>query len=393
MERSIIHLNITDFAVAIETSLQPSLKGYPLIIAPLGAPRAVVYDMSDEAFKQGIRKGMPLARARRINRKIPILPPFFSRYETAMKALLKESSVFTPIVESGLADGHIFLDVTGSSRLFGPPADMAFKLKKTFQKTFSLTPVWSVAANKLVAKVAARAAKPTGEYIVPAGDERSFLAPQPLKLIPGFGKKDITLLNEFNLFKVKEARLLTKEQLEIPFDRKARQVYERLRGIDATPVTPSKENKGTFRADHDFPDSANKKQEVKQALYLLVEEAGRTFRKQSRECQCARIILSYSDGLQNEAAVRFKRRTCCDMLIFEQALPALYKAWRRRVCIRHMRLICDAAPAAGKQADLFGRPDKEDRQHSLTSAMDKIRQKFGNQALQTGLTLAGEKKP
>ena len=75
MSRSIIHLNIADFAVAVESNIQPSLKGYPLVIAPLGAPRAVVYDMSDEAYKEGIRKGMTLARAKRINKKIKILPP------------------------------------------------------------------------------------------------------------------------------------------------------------------------------------------------------------------------------------------------------------------------------------------------------------------------------
>ncbi len=86
MERSIIHLNIADFAVAVETNLQPSLKGYPLIIAPQGAPRAVVYDMSDEAYKEGIRKGMPLARATRLNKKIKILPPSFNRYELVMKS-------------------------------------------------------------------------------------------------------------------------------------------------------------------------------------------------------------------------------------------------------------------------------------------------------------------
>ena len=140
MSRSIIHLNIADFAVAVENNIQPSLRGYPLVIAPLGAPRAVVYDMSDEAYKEGVRKGMALARAKRINKKIKILPPRFNRYERAMKDLLKQTIAFTPLIESGTSDGHIFLDVTGSGRLFGPSVDVAFKLNKAFKKTFNLTP-------------------------------------------------------------------------------------------------------------------------------------------------------------------------------------------------------------------------------------------------------------
>ena len=170
MARSIIHLNIADFAVAVETNMQPSLRGYPLIIAPQGAPRAVVYDMSNEAYKEGIRKGMPLARAKRINRKIKILPPSFNRYESVMKDLLKKTLAYTPLIESGTVDGHIFLDVTGSGRLFGPSVDVAFKLKKAFIKAFNFDPIWSVATNKLVAKVATRIVKPVGEYIAILGN-------------------------------------------------------------------------------------------------------------------------------------------------------------------------------------------------------------------------------
>nr|NJM02963.1 hypothetical protein [Desulfobacula sp.] len=200
MERAVIHLNIADFAVAVETNRSPALRGRPLIIAPQGAPRAVVYDMSDQAYQEGIRKGMPLARARRLNRNIPVLAPGFNRYEQVMKDLLKESFAFTPLVEYGSFDGHLFLDVTSSGRLFGPSADVAFRLKKTFKTAFNLDPIWSVATSKLVAKVATRLVKPLGEYIVAPGDEEAFLAPLPLHLIPGLTTADLTRLKEFNLF-------------------------------------------------------------------------------------------------------------------------------------------------------------------------------------------------
>ncbi|MCG8636449.1 MAG: hypothetical protein MI863_21630, partial [Desulfobacterales bacterium] len=79
--RAIIHLNVADFAARVETCLEPSLRDYPLVIAPTGAPRAVVYDMNEQAFREGIRKGMALARAKRLNRGIRVLPPRFNRYE------------------------------------------------------------------------------------------------------------------------------------------------------------------------------------------------------------------------------------------------------------------------------------------------------------------------
>ncbi|MFH2059179.1 MAG: hypothetical protein ABIJ59_09785 [Pseudomonadota bacterium] len=390
MDRAIIHLNIADFAVAVETNIQPALKGYPVIIAPLGAPRAVVYDMSEQAFQQGIRKGMPLARAKRLNKKIHILPPCFNRYEMIMKDLLKESFIFTPKIESGRLDGHIFMDVTGSSRLFGPPVDMAFKLKKAFKKTFNLDPIWSVATNKLVAKVATRIVKPTGEYIVAPGDEQAFLAPLPLHLIPGLEQTDLTLLYEFNLFEVIQARALTLKQLQIPFDRRASMIYDRIRGIDPEPVNTFCEIDSSLQADHEFANDTNQVILLKKALYLLIENICKTLRNLNLQTDMAKIILSYSDGLQNNCRQKLALPTSCDMTLFKQCKGLLYKAWNRRVRIRHMRLICEKRPAQNIQTVLFTKKTKETRQINLVTTMDKIREKFGKNAVKTGLTMAQE---
>ncbi|MBU0986568.1 MAG: DNA polymerase IV, partial [Proteobacteria bacterium] len=64
-ERFIIHLNVADFAVAVERTLDYRLRNRPVIIAAQAAARAAVYDMSEEAFRCGVQKGMRLNRARR----------------------------------------------------------------------------------------------------------------------------------------------------------------------------------------------------------------------------------------------------------------------------------------------------------------------------------------
>ncbi len=387
MERAIIHLNIADFAAAVEINGQPALKDRPIVIAPLGAPRAVIHDMNEKAFCQGIRKGMPLARARRLNKKIHILPPNFNRYEKIMHDLLKESLAFTPQVESGQTDGHLFMDVTRSSRLFGPPVDMAFKLKKTFKKHFSLDPIWSLATSKLVAKVATRIVKPSGEYIVAPGDESAFLAPLPLDLIPGLSSPDIRLMHEFNLFAVSQARALTPEQLKIPFENRAETIYQRIRGVDPDPVTALNQTCTRLLADHEFSNDTNHFGMLKKKLYQLVEEICAALRKQSSQTPTAHLILSYSDGLQRDAQCRLKHPTACDMVLFKSCTNLLEKAWLRRVRIRHMRLICQRQQLCAAQGELFSRPSKSCRQTQLVNTMDRIREKFGGSAIRTGLTL------
>ncbi len=388
MERAVIHLNIADFAVAVETNLAPSLKGHPLIIAPEGVPRAVVYDMSDEAYKEGIRKGMPLSRAKRLGKKIPVLAPSFNRYELAMKALLRETLAVTPLIEYGQTDGHIFMDVTASKRLFGPPVDVAFRLKKTFKQAFNLDPVWSVATSKLVAKVATRLVKPLGEYIVAPGDEEAFLAPLPLYLIPGLEKTDLKRLKEFNLFSVSEARGLTLGQLKIPFLEKAPLIYDRIRGIDPTPVRAFCETASTLSADHEFADDTNHAASLRKALYRMTEQICKALRHRNLHGAAAKLILSYSDGLQNTSTSRVFPSTSNDMALFKICRLLLDKAWTRRVRVRHMRLVCEKLCPPLLQAELFASQTKETKQAALIQAMDKIRSRFGQAAIQAGLTLA-----
>jgi len=387
MNRSIIHLNIADFAVAVETSIQPSLKGCPVVIAPLGVTRSLVYDMSDKAYQDGIRKKMPLSRAKQINKKIKILAPNFNRYELVMKNLLKEALAYTPLIESGMSDGHIFLDVTGSKRLLGPPADIAFKLKKVFNKKFNLDPVWSVAANKMVAKVATRVVKPAGEYIVSQGDEKAFLAPLPIHLIPGLMKTDLTQLKEFNLFYVFQARALSLEHLRVLFPNRAALIYERFRGIDPSFVTGVRENKSTILADHEFADDTNNEILLKKALYLMVEKICLALRNRNLHVAATKIILSYSDGLQSISKLKLIASTSNDMTMFKKAVHLLYKAWTRRIRIRHMRLICEKLSPLQIQTEFFTHNTKERKQMDLISTIDKIRTKFGKNAIKTGLTI------
>ncbi len=190
-ERSIIHIDVAHFAVAVERALDARLRNRPVLIAPAGAARTPVYDMSQEAFASGIRKGMPLASALKRCRDCRVLPLYPARYERAMQTISQYARTYTPVIEPGKGDGHLFLDVTGTSRLFGPPPDVAWRLEKQVNKDFGLAPSWSVAANKLVAKVATRLVKPVGEYIVCPGEEAPFLAPLPLGILPGIERTDL----------------------------------------------------------------------------------------------------------------------------------------------------------------------------------------------------------
>ena len=388
-ERSIIHLNIADFAVAVERAVACRLGDRPVIIAPEGAARAAVYDMSEEAYRSGIRKGMALRRATRLCKDARILPPHPDRYEHTMRALLKQALPYSPLIENGETDGHLFVDVTGTARLFGPPMDVAWRLRRQVKTDLGLDPIWSVASNKLVAKVATRLVKPDGEYIVGAGEEEALLAPLPISLVPGIERNDLLRLQEFNLSRVSHLTALNLAQLQIPFGARARFLYETARGIDPSPVLPVGQKPPKIIADHEFGNDTNDKSTLESALYRLVEQAGDQLRRRRRAARRVAVILDYSDGMRCARQLVAKPASANDLTLFELARRTLRLAWIRRIRIRHLRLVCDRLIFPPAQLQLFADDRKQTEQRdNIVSAIDRIRNRFGHDAVQAGRTLA-----
>jgi DNA polymerase-4 len=387
-ERSIIHLNVADFAVAVERGVDRRLQKCPVIIAPEGAVRATVYDMSDEAYQSGVRKGMALRRALRYCHDAAVLPPHTDRYERAMAKLLKCALPFSPRIEMTDHKGHLFIDATGTGKLFGPPPDLAVRIRECIRTDLGFDPIWSVASNKLLAKVASRMVKPTGEYIVKAGDEVAFLKPLPIHLVPGIEQDDLKRLWEFNLTRVGQVSRLSLEQLEVVFGGRSLGLYEAVRGIDPSPVFPVGWNRPIVSTAHAFGNDTNDVAVLESALYRLIEKAGAKLRKRRLAARRIGIFLDYSDGGRIARQAAIKPATATDGHLFTAATLALKRAWTRRIRIRNLRLVCDRLTFPPAQRALFAEDEKSHRvRDNLVAALDAIRHRFGSDAIHVGRTL------
>ncbi|MFH2100167.1 MAG: hypothetical protein ABIJ95_11690 [Pseudomonadota bacterium] len=386
MERSIIHLNVADFAVAVERACQPRLRGLPVIVASSGAARASVYDMSDEAFSAGVRKGMPLFQARRACPDAALVEPRPGAYVRAMEDLSAPGLSFSPLLESGQGDGHLFVDVTGTSRLHGPAVDVAWRLGKHAKNLLGLSPAWSVAPNKLVAKAATRVVKPRGECIVGAGEEESFLAPLALFLVPGLEAPDLAALHRFNLSTAGEAAAWTPDQLWVPFGNRAFFLHDAVRGRDASPVLPPGARPPAVAEAREFSPDTNDREVLEGALYALCEQAGARLRAMGRASGGARLSLEYADAVRTPRQAGIKPASACDPILFAAASRALAAAWTRRVRVRKMTLVLDRLDFFPAQMELFPDPGAL-RMERLCAVLDRVRERFGPRALQNGRTL------
>ncbi len=389
--RSVVHLNVANFAVAVERGVDCRLRDWPVIVAPEGAARAVVYDMSEEAYQAGIRKGMALRRARRRCRDARLLAPHFDRYERAMRALQARALPLTPQVEVVDEAGHLFLDLSGTSRLHGPPRDVAWRLRRQIRDDLGLDPIWSLAPNKLVAKVATRLVKPDGEYLVEPGEERRFLAPVPVHLLPGLERDQLALLRELNLMRAADVARLPLGRLEEAFGADAGLLHDTVRGVDPSPVLPAGRRQGRLWLDHEFGEDQHHPDVVEAALFSLVERAGRRLRQRRLGARRVGLQLDYSDGLRSLGSASRREATANDFALGGLARAALGRAWTRRVRLRHLRLVCDRLAAPSAQLSLLpGEQGQDRRQEQVVGALDSIRQRFGVDAIRVGRTLASD---
>lgn len=387
-ERSIIHLNVADFAVAVERIVDCRLRRRPVIIAPRRAPRAAVYDMSEEAYQSGVRKGMILKQALRHCRNAFVLPPRLERYEQAMESLLKYTLPYSPLIEMTDHNGHLFMDVTGTGRLFGPPPDIAWRIRTLVRKSVGLDPVWAVAPNKLVAKVATRIVKPSGEYIVKTGDEASFLSPLPAGLIPGIRPEDLKRLREFNILRAGQVAALSLDQLDIISGKRGLFLYEAVRGIDRSPVTPVGHHQPKIMHHLSFNGDTNDAREVALGLHGLVEQAGADLRKLHWAARRIGIILDYTDGLRSGRRAAIHPPAADNFRLLNAAKTALDRAWQRRVRLRRLGLLCDRLVQAPAQHMLFeAERNRENKQQQLCATLDAVRFRFGSGKIQTGSAL------
>src|SRR5262245_59534741 len=193
---------------------------------------------SYEARAQGLRSAMPSMRARRICPQAIFVPPDFESYRAYSNGFREILLSFTPTVEPISLD-EAFLDVGGAVGLFGPPAEIAERIRARVAADLSLTASVGVAPTKLLAKLASTRAKPNGTLVVPATGVDDFLRPLPADALWGIGDKTAETLGRLGIRTAGELADTPPVILERVFgERQAGALQSLARGRDDRAVVP-----------------------------------------------------------------------------------------------------------------------------------------------------------
>lgn len=385
-ERDILHLTIPAFAVALARVVDPGLRQRPVAVAPGTSGRSLLQCVSHEASKEGIQNGMTVRQARHFCPALIVLPPDPQLLNRGQRALLQLVSSYSPIIEPHNG-GRLFLDLTGSRRLFGPGRDVATRLEKEIGKSLRLNGTVGVAGNKLVSRIAAGCLDRPGICDVLHGAERNFIAPLPVSMLPGIGPtRERVLLQELNLKRVDDLAALQLAQLRLVFGPFAVLVHQRAQGIDLSPVCSPRQTPEI--AEESFLSHVDNDDVVLLAeLCRLVESCGQKLRRLQRGASELKLTVHYADGVQQSRATQLTSPQDHDLVLYECVEQLFQNICTRRTRVKGFKLVCCKLGPPDCQGTLFATDGPTPRQQSLQRTIDQLRDRYGMQSIQSGRTL------
>jgi DNA polymerase-4 len=339
---------------------------------------------------------MPIAQAQRLCPEAVFLRGDFHAYSRFSHDLMEVCRRYTPLVEPVSLD-EAYLDVTGSRRLFetrglvrpGDPAwplAVADDLKRTVKRETQLNVSIGVASNRLVAKVASDFGKPNGVTWVQPGREAAFLAPLPLKDLPGVGPRTAERLAQYNLRRIGDLAAIPEAMLAAQFGPGGEALAARARGMASAEVTAETGPPKSISRETTFETNLIDRARLKSMLAYLLERACRQLRAEGLLARTVTVKVRYADFLTVARSRTLPTLTDHDDAFWPVAEELFEKVHTRRVGVRLVGAGLSHFGPSGRQMDLFAE-DGYVRRDRYYESVDLIRDRFGHAAVVTGRSI------
>lgn len=377
--RTVVHMDMDSFFVSVERLRNPSLNDKPVIVGGY-SQRGVVSACSYEVRKFGVHSGMSVIQARQLCPEALVLRGDMEAYMAKSEEITQIIADRAPLFEKASIDEH-YLDITGMDR-FHNSAKWTAELREYLIKEAGLPISCGLSVNKTVSKMATGRAKPNGLKQVAAPEIQPFLDPMPVQAIPGLGEKTATRLQLMGISRIAYLRAMPASVLENLFGKNGKQIWEKANGIDNTPIEPYSIRKSVGREETYQTDTADF-QFLDTRLMAMVEEIGLDLRNREKLASCVTVKIRYSD-FQTHTRQMAIGYTCADHQILAAARSLLKQVYNRRIMVRLLGVRVSHLAQGNQQLSLF---ENDMPMHKLYAAMDRMRLKFGDQAIMRARTL------
>ena len=391
---SIAHIDCDAFYAAVEKRDQPELRDKPVIVG--GRQRGVVSTACYIARIHGVRSAMPMFQALKLCPDAVVVKPDMRKYAEAGKQVRAIMQDFTPLVQPISID-EAFLDLSGTERLHGqPPAISLAKLERRIEEEVGVTASIGLSHNKFLAKMASDLEKPRGYSVIGRAETLEFLAAKPVGKIWGVGHVTQEKLAKAGITMIGQLQRMERNDLIARFGNFGNRLYYLSRGQDVRDVAVDEEEK-SVSAETTFNEDLSRFEELEPILWRLAQKVSRRAKASGVAGRTITLKLKTSSFQSRTRNVSQNTPTNLAHHIFDAARSLLLPECKGEA----FRLI---GVGISKLAEGSGAEEQGFDTHDLAltkaeQAIDKIRAKFGPEAVERGLALrpasagARERKP
>jgi DNA polymerase IV len=395
--RRILLADADAFYVAVARLVDPEGAGKArcLVVGGSAEHRGVVTSASYEARAFGVHSAMPMARAIRLCPEAVIAPVPWEACAAKSREIRTALERYSPVVEQASSD-EFYLDLSGTENLYGhePLEQTARRIRDAVVQATSLTVSIGGGTTKLVAKIAAGVAKPgpdrpgDGVHIVAPGEEESFLRRFALADLPMVGPRAQERLAGLGWRSVADVQRQDLRTLVARLGpREGEWLWERVRGVDHSTVAPWTEPKSISR-DTTFATDLETDDDLLRELAQQVDRATADLRGEGLVARTVTVKLRDADFTTRQAGRTLPVPVLTDRAVFAVARELLARLRAaRRVPARLIGVALSQLERPGGDAQLAlletehsGTAETE-RDRTLARAIDRVRERFGTDAL------------
>ena len=379
-ELSIAHVDCDAFYASIEKRDDPSLRDKPLIVG--GGTRGVVSTCCYIARQSGVRSAMPMFTALKLCPDAVVIRPNMAKYVAVSRQVRALMDRLTPLVEP-LSIDEAFLDLSGTTALHrASPAEVLSKLARDVESELGITLSIGLSHNKFLAKTASDLDKPRGFAVIGRAETLDFLAAQPVDLIFGVGKVFAETLRRDGFDTIGQLQQAAPEDLMRRYGETGARLARLSRGEDSRAVNIDGEMK-TISAETTFNTDLSGFEELSTELLALSERLSERVK--------ARNLVGDTVTLKLKSAGFRLRTRARHLMISTQLASVLYETGlqllAREIDGTAFRLIgiglSGLSEADGRDPTDLIEPAVA-RKAAAERAMDRVRTRFGNDAVIRG---------
>ena len=307
LPKAIAHIDCDAFFASVEQSLDPTLKGKPVIV---GKDRGIAAAFSYEAKRRGVVRAMPLHEIKKLCPDAVFLPCDYETYSLVSQRFYSILRRFTPDVEEYSID-EAFADLTGLRRVYhGSYESIALQMKDTLERELGITVSIGLSLTKSVAKICSRENKPSGFTCVKGYELEEFFKKIPIERVCGFGPASTALLAKHGVNTVLEyiqrpetfaRKLLGKIGSELWHELKGESVHR--------VVVTKKEGQATLSKTKTFTPASNDRDFVRAQLIRNMESAFIKLRRHRLKTKLIGVFLKNQDHRTRGLAAELTRHT------------------------------------------------------------------------------------